>query len=72
MNSNHDHAYLILAHKDDYTFRSLLKLIDDQRNTIFIHMDCKNSTYNPEEVIKYVRTKVIHVKRLNVKWGGIH
>lgn len=70
MNSNHDHAYLILAHKDDYTFRSLLKLIDDQRNTIFIHMDCKNSTYNPEEVIKYVRTKVIHVKRLNVKWGG--
>ena len=70
MNSNHNHAYLIMAHKDDYTFRSLLRLIDDQRNTIFIHMDRKNSTYNFEKVIKYVQTKVIHVKRIDVKWGG--
>ena len=35
------HAYLILAHKFDYVFCSLLKMIDDERNDIFIHMDKK-------------------------------
>lgn len=33
------HAYLIEAHKDNYGFLKLLKLLDDERNYIFIHMD---------------------------------
>ena len=37
------HAYIILAHKDDYTFYSLLKMLDHEKNDIFIHMDAKTN-----------------------------
>lgn len=32
------HAYLVMAHKDDETLRTLLRTLDDPRNDIFIHM----------------------------------
>lgn len=34
-------AYLIIAHKADLAFKALLKMLDDPRNDIFIHMDKK-------------------------------
>lgn len=37
------HAYLVIAHKDDLTFRTLLQMLDDVRNDIYIHMDSKNN-----------------------------
>ena len=42
-------AYLIVAHKDDFVFRTLLRMLDDVRNDIFIHMDIKNKSYHQEE-----------------------
>ena len=32
------HAYLIIAHQCDDTYRTLLKMLDDPRNDIYIHM----------------------------------
>lgn len=29
------HAYLVVAHKADYTLEILLKLLDDKRNDIY-------------------------------------
>ena len=48
------HAYLIMAHKNDYTFHTLLKLLDDKRNTLFIHMDKKVKHYDPMIVQSYI------------------
>lgn len=76
MNQNdvcsHKHAYLIEAHKDDDTFYTLLRLLDNSRNDIFIHMDLKNHKYCPEKAEQMTsHSNVIHTqKRLKVQWGG--
>lgn len=65
------HAYLIQAHKFDYTFKTLLKMIDDTRNDIFIHMDKKNKKFNEEEVKKIIKkSNVFFTERTSVTWGA--
>lgn len=65
------HAYLIIAHKDDYTFRTLLDLVDDERNDIFIHMDKKNKQYQFKDIANRVRKSNIYQveNRIDVVWG---
>lgn len=64
-------AYLIIAHQNDITFRTLVSMLDDENNDIFIHMDKKNKTYKKEEFEKIVtKSNIYHTKRTNVKWGG--
>lgn len=64
-------AYLIIAHKDDLVFYTLLKMLDDPMNDIFIHMDIKNRQYNIEKAEGYVKNaSVYHVTRTSVTWGG--
>lgn len=65
------HAYLIIAHKNDYTFQTLLNLIDDERNDIFIHMDKKNEQYQFGESAKQIKkSKIYQVEdRNDVVWG---
>ena len=66
------HAYLIIAHKDDYTFRTLISLLDDARNDIFVHMDVKCRSYVPEQIEKIVQHSAVYhtADRLNIQWGG--
>lgn len=65
------HAYLVIAHKNDLTFQTLLQMIDDERNDIFIHMDEKNTEYDIELVRKNIKySQVFHSSRTNVNWGG--
>ncbi|MDH5075725.1 beta-1,6-N-acetylglucosaminyltransferase [Clostridium perfringens] len=65
------HAYLIIAHKNDLTFNTLLKMLDDKRNDIFIHLDIKNKNYSIEEIKKKLRySSVYFTERTNVMWGG--
>lgn len=66
------HAYLIMAHKNDFTFQTLLRLLDDERNTLFVHMDRKLKNYNQSDVEKMVsKASLIHTsKRMAVTWGG--
>ncbi len=64
-------AYLIMAHRDDLCFRTLLKMLDDPRNDIFIHMDIKNKRYNPDEIKRSAsHSRIVHTKRTSVAWGG--
>jgi len=65
------HAYLIIAHKNDYTFNTLLNLLDDERNDIFIHMDKKNTEYQFDKIAKNVKKSNIYevICRSNVVWG---
>lgn len=65
------HAYLILAHKSDYVLNSLLRLIDDERNDIFIHMDKRNRKYNESKTCSVVKKATIkHCERWKCAWGG--
>lgn len=68
---NIKHAYLIIAHKSDLTFQTLLKMLDDERNDIYIHMDSKNKFYNQEVTEALVtKSQLMHTERTNVSWGG--
>ncbi len=65
------HAYLILTHKDDYTFYSLLKMLDHENNDIFIHMDVKNRTFDESRVKNVLRKSgLFFSERTTVAWGG--
>lgn len=69
--SNGRHAYLIMAHKDDITFRTLLRLLDDARNDIFVHMDAKNKDWDKEEPLSAVKQAgCFAIPRISVLWGG--
>ena len=63
------HAYLIIAHKSDYTFTSLIQLLDDPLNDIYVHMDKKNTGFN-ERTISTKYSKLTFVERICVTWGG--
>ncbi len=64
-------AYLIIAHKDDIVFRTLIQMLDHPKNDIFIHMDAKNKSYDPAETLKLVKcSRIFHVPRIKVTWGG--
>lgn len=65
------HAYLILAHHDDAVFRTLLRLLDDERNDIFIHMDAKCASYQQDDVERAcVHAQVRHTVRTSCTWGA--
>lgn len=65
------HAYLIEAHKSDYTLETLLKLLDDDRNDIFIHMDKKNDTFNENYFCNLLKKSNLYfTERINVNWGA--
>ena len=64
------HAYLIMAHNDFYILEKLLKLIDDDRNDIYLHIDkkVKNFDFNYyKNIVK--KSNIFFVKRLDVRWG---
>lgn len=71
MDTHNKQAYLIIAHKDDMTFRTLLRMLDNDKNDIFIHMDKKNKTYDPSETENLVTHSCLyHSERSSVTWGG--
>lgn len=66
------HAYCILAHNNFKQLQLLVDLLDDERNTIFIHVDKKS--YKLYETGGYVKSRfsqIIHVDSLDVRWGDI-
>lgn len=68
---NSKHAFLIMAHKHDLVLKTLIQMIDDPRNDIYIHMDVKNSDYDEKSILDLVsRSKIYHTKRTNVSWGS--
>ena len=64
-------AYLVIAHKADFVFRTLIQMLDHPKNDIFIHMDAKTKSYDPAETEKLVKhSRIFHTKRVKVSWGG--
>lgn len=64
------HAYLIIAHNQFDLLIKLIRVLDDKRNDIYVHIDKKvktNIKNKLEEQVKYSR--IYFVNRINVVWG---
>ncbi|WP_260457850.1 beta-1,6-N-acetylglucosaminyltransferase [Clostridium sp. K04] len=71
MNIEYKHAYLIMAHNNFELLRVLVKLLDDKRNDIYIHVDKKAGDFNKDSIINDIKySNVFFVKRISVTWGG--
>lgn len=64
------HAYLIIAHEDNYVLKTLIELLDDRRNDIFIHLDKKTVKFSFEYYEKFKNAKIYFIPRKKVYWGG--
>lgn len=64
------HAYLILAHNNFYTLKVLLKLLDNENNDIYIHIDKKTKNVPKEEILSVVQKSNLHwVTPIKTYWG---
>lgn len=76
MPAHHDateskHAFLVMAHKDDEVLHTLIRVLDDERNDIFIHMDAKNDGWDENGLMASVsKAGIYFVPRIRVTWGG--
>ncbi len=64
------HAYLIIAHNNFYTLSLLLKMLDHERNDIYLHIGkrVKNVPFGElESCVK--RGRLVFTRRITVKWG---
>lgn len=65
------HAYLIIAHNNFYILEKLIKLLDDERNDIYIHIDKKVKEFDFEYFINICKKSNINfIKRNKVYWGS--
>ncbi len=62
------HAYLIMAHTDFNLLETLISMLDDPRNDIFIHIDKKVSINNLSFSTKYSNINILK-NRIPVYWG---
>lgn len=63
------HAYLIMAHNQFLTLQELIRVLDDERNDIYVHFDKKVKTL-PD--LQASRSRLVIVKeRVNVIWGDV-
>lgn len=68
------HAYLIMAHKNDYTLSTLLGMLDYPNNDIFLHFDAKDNSFDRKAMIALKgllnQAKLYFTDRICVTWGG--
>lgn len=64
------HAYLIISHNQPELLKSLVSLIDDKRNDIYVHIDLK-SDINLFQDIKVQKSRLTFIPRIKVAWGDI-
>lgn len=69
MEHSRRHAYLIMAHHNFQQLNTLVGLLDDPRNDIYIHMDKKTTGFDPE-TIKAKHSGLYFVEPIVVAWGG--
>lgn len=65
------HAYLIMAHTQPELLKILLKLLDDERNDLYIHIDSRAENYPLKELADEVKhAGCIFTERSKVTWGS--
>ncbi|MGV0167193.1 hypothetical protein ACRYI5_01180 [Furfurilactobacillus sp. WILCCON 0119] len=61
------HAYLIIANRNFEQLQSLVTLLDDPRNDIYILIDNKAKVDSLHLVVQHSQLKL--VPRINIYWG---
>lgn len=65
------HAYLVMAHQDYALLRAQLRLLDDERNDLYVHVDSKARGFDARELRTSVhRARLELVERTDVRWGA--
>lgn len=68
---NDKHAYLILAHGNYRELETLIDMIDDKRNDIYIHIDLHVKNVPFDQIAKYAKkSNLFFTRRIRVSWGG--
>ena len=67
--ANYRHAYLIIAHNNFAQLQTLISLLDDERNDIYLHIDKKATTFTPD-MVHTNHSCLFLTDRLSVSWGG--
>jgi hypothetical protein len=69
--SMNKHAFLIMAHNEFGVLKSQIRLLDDPRNDIYIHVDKKSTVFKPGQFINLTQySKLIFIERKRIAWGG--
>lgn len=63
-------AYLIIAHKDDLTFRTLISMLDNENNDIFIHMDKKVKIMMKSQLKRWQKINYLSYRKIKCCMGG--
>ena len=65
------HAFLIMAHNQFDLLEILIKLLDDPRNDIYLHIDQKVQEFDFQKFSSLTQySPVYFTERNNVTWGG--
>lgn len=65
------HAYLIMAHEDIYTLKTLIELLDHPQNDIYVHWDIKSKPNLDYQSINLKFSKIYIMDRMDVRWADI-
>ena len=70
-NSTPRHAYLIAAHDQPELLKTLLGLLDDEANDLYLHIDKKADFIRESDLCSLVgRARITFVPRQNAVWGS--
>lgn len=65
------HAFMIIAHNQFDILEKLIKLLDDERNDLYIHIDKKVKGFDFNKFNSLPKkSKIYFVPRIKVTWGG--
>ena len=65
------HAFLIMAHGSLPILRVLIAMLDDERNDIFLHVDCKSDMLNGVDLHTSKARLFVLRQRVDVRWGNL-
>lgn len=63
------HAYLIMAHTNFNQLQTLISILDDPRNDIYVHVDKRATKFNERYYVTKF-SKLIFINRKAVNWGA--
>lgn len=65
------HCFLIMAHNNWNQLKVLLRLLDDSRNTIYLHVDAAAKDFKPSELDGLLQNALLQlIPRMKITWGG--
>lgn len=65
------HAYLIMAHGSQFQqLNYLLRMLDHENNSIYLHIDKKSPTFSRDEIVKGIQYSNVEIyQEIKVYWG---